>query len=343
MVIIVLDNPPAHVKGSEGDELSGPSGPMAKHPNDILPASFQQATLHSERIRIMGLILFFAFILVVVVIRALFGGMADQVRLLPRITLLLLASAAYESLMLGLVGRAIKRTRDLPLWAWSANTCIEAMIPTVALLVLTESRFMGPYRALAAPATHAYYIFIILSILRLRPSLCFLTGLASTLGFAAATLYTLVVYPSDPGSDDQVYPLQVYATFGIYLLTCGTIAAWLSAQFRQHVLAALREAAIRGQYERLVQEIAQRERAEHALRASESRYRQLTEETRDAIVVGDQQGMITLFNPAAQRMFGYSEREVIGQPLTILMPEEYREGIPDHRPHSRAAGQEQDW
>ena len=134
MVIIVLDNPPAQVKGSEGDELPGPSGPMAKHPNDILPASFQQATLHSERIRIIGLILVFAFILVVIVIRALFGGMADQVRLLPAITLLLLASAAYESLMLGLVGRAIKRTRDLPLWAWSVNAGIEAMIPTIAIL-----------------------------------------------------------------------------------------------------------------------------------------------------------------------------------------------------------------
>ena len=91
-------------------------------------------------------------------------------------------------------------------------------------------------------------------------------------------------------------------------------------------MAALREAAIRGQYERLVIEIAQRERAEQALRASENRYRQLTEGTRDAIVVADQQGVITLFNPAAQTIFGYSEPDVRGQPLTILMPEEYHEG-----------------
>ena len=295
-------------------------------PIDISYSSFRQATLKSERIRIIGLILVLAFILMVVVIRALLGGVPEQFPMLPRFTALILASAAYESLMLGLVSRAIKRGSDLPLWAWSANTGIEALIPTFTLLVLTESPFMGPYRALSAPATHGYYIFIILSTLRLRPGLCFLTGLASALGFAAVAVYTFVVYPTGSGSDRQIYPLQVYATFGILYLTCGTIAAWLSGQFRRHVLAALREAAIRGQYERLVIEIAQRERAEQALRASESRYRQLTEGTRDAIVVADQQGVITLFNPAAQTIFGYSEPEVRGKPLTILMPEEYHEG-----------------
>lgn len=139
------------------------------------------------------------------------------------------------------------------------------------------------------------------------------------------TAYTLVVYPAGPGPDSRVYPLQVYATFGILFLTCGTIAGLLAGQFRHHLMAALREAAIRGQYERLVREIARREQAEQALRLSERRYRQLTEGTRDAIVVADERGMITLFNPAAQAIFGYPELEVRGQPLTVLMPEEYQQ------------------
>jgi PAS domain S-box-containing protein len=49
------------------------------------------------------------------------------------------------------------------------------------------------------------------------------------------------------------------------------------------------------------------------------------EGTHDAIVVADEQGTITLFNPAAAALFGYSEQEVHGQPLTILMPEELQE------------------
>ncbi len=158
-------------------------------------ASLQQATLKSERIRIIGLILVVCFIQVVIAIRALFGGVPEQLDLLPRFTVLMLASVAYESLMLGMVSRAIKRGSDLPLWAWSANAGIEALIPTIMLILLTESPFMGPYRALSAPATHGYYIFIILSTLRLRPGLCFLTGLASALGFAAVTAYTFVVLP----------------------------------------------------------------------------------------------------------------------------------------------------
>ena len=172
-------------------------------PIDVPFASLRQATLKSERIRIIGLILVLSFILVVVAIRALFGGVPGQLDLLPRFTALILASVAYESLMLGMVSRAIKRAGDLPRWVWSANAVIEALIPTITLILLTESSFMGPYRALGAPATHGYYIFIILSTLRLRPSLCFLTGLASALGFAAVTAYTFVVHPEGPGSDGR--------------------------------------------------------------------------------------------------------------------------------------------
>ncbi len=51
----------------------------------------------------------------------------------------------------------------------------------------------------------------------------------------------------------------------------------------------------------------------------------MTEATLDAIVVADEQGRITLFNPAAERTFGYRAAEVVGQSLDLLIPEEYRE------------------
>ncbi|HEV3162569.1 MAG TPA: PAS domain S-box protein [Isosphaeraceae bacterium] len=60
------------------------------------------------------------------------------------------------------------------------------------------------------------------------------------------------------------------------------------------------------------------------LTRSEARYRQLTEGCLDAVVVANSEGNITLFNPAAERTFGYQANEVLGQPLTTLMPPTYR-------------------
>jgi PAS domain S-box-containing protein len=40
----------------------------------------------------------------------------------------------------------------------------------------------------------------------------------------------------------------------------------------------------------------------------------------DAIIVSDAQGSITLWNPAAERVFGFSEAEALGQSLDLIIP-----------------------
>ncbi len=72
-------------------------------------------------------------------------------------------------------------------------------------------------------------------------------------------------------------------------------------------------------------DITKRKRAEQALRRSEDLLRMLINATNEAIISIGQDGLITLFNPAAEKMFGLKEEEMIGQPLDLLMPEDYRD------------------
>ncbi|HEV8067773.1 MAG TPA: PAS domain S-box protein [Planctomycetaceae bacterium] len=71
-------------------------------------------------------------------------------------------------------------------------------------------------------------------------------------------------------------------------------------------------------------DITKRKQAEDSLRASEERFRALTQSATDAIISADASGRIASWNQGAKAIFGYAEQEVVGQPLTVLMPESYR-------------------
>ena len=61
------------------------------------------------------------------------------------------------------------------------------------------------------------------------------------------------------------------------------------------------------------------------LRKSEARYRTVLDAAFDAIVTITPDGIVRWFNRGAERIFGYRADEVIGQPVTLLMPERYRD------------------
>src|SRR5829696_4204116 len=61
------------------------------------------------------------------------------------------------------------------------------------------------------------------------------------------------------------------------------------------------------------------------LRKSEARYRTVLDTAFDAIVTITPDGVVRWFNRGADRIFGYRAEEVIGQPVTVIMPERYRE------------------
>ena len=84
--------------------------------------------------------------------------------------------------------------------------------------------------------------------------------------------------------------------------------------------------------------------SEGSLRHSEARFRSLLDSAPDAVVITDADGRIALANAQAEQLFNYSRDELIGQPVEMLLPEQYRSGHVGHRtgyvaaPRARAMG-----
>ncbi len=62
-----------------------------------------------------------------------------------------------------------------------------------------------------------------------------------------------------------------------------------------------------------------------ALQEREARLQSILETAPDAIIVIDERGAIESYSSAAQRLFGFTAAEVIGQNVRMLMPSPYRE------------------
>ncbi len=81
----------------------------------------------------------------------------------------------------------------------------------------------------------------------------------------------------------------------------------------------------------VARDITERKRAEEAIRQSEARLRTITDSSQDAIVMMDHKGEVSFWNPAAEKMFGYTAKEAIGKNLHLLLaPERY------HADHQKA-------
>ena len=126
----------------------------------------------------------------------------------------------------------------------------------------------------------------------------------------------------DPGLPVIVLTASTQESHTVESLRQGAFAYITKPYHRDELLFTLRQAIA-------VRKVALKmHHAEHALNASEEQFRQVVRAAPDGIVVADDDGTIVSWNTAAERLFGYTAGEILGHPLTAIMPTRFRE---DHQ------------
>ncbi|MGB3509067.1 MAG: PAS domain S-box protein [Microcoleaceae cyanobacterium] len=108
-------------------------------------------------------------------------------------------------------------------------------------------------------------------------------------------------------------------TAGISVFTAGTLVPLMPT-----LLALSSPAQLKAINDKLKAEISDRQEAQEALQASKKRLSGILEIAQDAIISVDENQNISMFNQGAEQIFGYQASEVLGQSLSLLLPERYK-------------------
>jgi PAS domain S-box-containing protein len=104
------------------------------------------------------------------------------------------------------------------------------------------------------------------------------------------------------------------------LLACGIVALALAAIRRDFAGRARAERALRDANDHLELRVRQRTAELEKVGQTNARLASIVEFSDDAIASKDLEGIITSWNPGAERLFGYSAEEVLGKPMTLIIP-----------------------
>jgi adenylate cyclase len=201
--------------------------------------------LDSERMRARVLALILAVLLIVQLI--VFGFWREHVQhiasrpLPPLLPLYVLGPfVVYECLVLFILSRIAARGWQPPWFARFVNATIETSLPTVLLAVINY--YMTPDVAFAAWPSLLYFIFILVSTLRLNFVLPMFTSVVAAVEYLGLAAYLL------PLAHETLEPVQTplyHFSRAALMLLAGAVAGTIAIRLRHKFEHAAEEAAAR--------------------------------------------------------------------------------------------------
>jgi adenylate cyclase len=218
--------------------MVGSHEPVSKEFEHLL----MREVMRTELLRVRSLIIVaFVIILNISVVRILFPGVEEHIwhGINPNaIYLILTCFILFEWWVHRAISHHLKLDQDVHVLRRYVGALIETSIPTLLLYLQIQS--MGPVQALGFVVPMIYFIFIILSTLRLDFWLSAFTGFV-----AAAQLFALAMYFKPPVSTDPEPELYYHFTRSLVLLACGILAGTVGVQLRRGFAASIRAATAR--------------------------------------------------------------------------------------------------
>jgi adenylate cyclase len=144
----------------------------------------------------------------------------------------------FELWVHAVISRHLKLNHDIPKFRRYLGAFIETSMPTVALALHIDN--MGSVQALGFVAPFMYFIFIILSTLRLDFWLSTFTGFV-----AAAELFGMAMFYHPVGSTGPPPDLYYHSVRSMVVLICGMLAGAVGVQLRRQFEASILAATAR--------------------------------------------------------------------------------------------------
>ena len=204
--------------------------------------ALMREVMRTELLRVRALIIVGLVILFIIsLVRIIFPGVEERLwrGINPNaIYLIMTAFILFEWWVHRAISRHLKLDQDVHVLRRYVSVLIETSIPTLLLWLQIQS--MGPVQAFGFVMPLVYFIFIILSTLRLDFWLSAFTGLV-----AAAQLFAMAMYYKSVVDSDAEPQIYYHFSRSLVLFTCGILAGGVGVQLRRGFIASIRAASAR--------------------------------------------------------------------------------------------------